>query len=406
MHRPGCGADLLRRARAVPRAAGADLGPGPGRPGRRGHRHRAPGDGAARRGRHPGQRDPAHPRGDGVVAGRRLHVRHRSRRRAVVGLGVRRRVLPGDEPGLRDLRGPPVLEAAPRDAARHPHRRLPRRHRPRDARGLRPRRGVHRRRDRPRGPGTPRLGPREVARARLPRDVHRGAALLRHPQRPAAQVPLDLGRCRRRHRHLGAGLGRLRVLRRQLRQLRQDLRLPGRRHRRPAVAVDHQHRAAVRRRGRLRDGAGSRAAGRHGGRGGAPAARPRHPQHREGAREGARGHRARATHPRGRRHRRHRRRQHRRVDRQRSGRRGRRPRARDAGAAGFGVTGTGGDSVGHEPTHAVRREGPRPAASPSGGAVALSPQAADASRGPVVALGAAGAVVGAAVWRLVRRGSS
>ncbi len=55
---------------------------------------------------------------------------------------------------------------------------------------------------------------------------------------------------------------------------------------------------------------------------------------------------------------------------------------------------------------AVRRQEPRPAASPSGGAVALSPQAADASRGPVVALGAAGAVVGAAVWRLIRRGSS
>ena len=54
--------------------------------------------------------------------------------------------------------------------------------------------------------------------------------------------------------------------------------------------------------------------------------------------------------------------------------------------------------------HAVRRELPRPADGPSGGPVALSPQAASASRGPVVALGAAGAVVGAAVWRLFRRG--
>ncbi len=42
-----------------------------------------------------------------------------------------------------------------------------------------------------------------------------GAALLRDAQRPAAEVPLDLGRCRRRHPGLGARLGRVRLLRRR-----------------------------------------------------------------------------------------------------------------------------------------------------------------------------------------------
>ena len=51
------------------------------------------------------------------------------------------------------------------------------------------------------------------------------------------------------------------------------------------------------------------------------------------------------------------------------------------------------------------RELPRPAAGPTGGAVALSPQAAAASRGPVMALGAAGAVVGATIWRVLKRQS-
>ena len=50
-----------------------------------------------------------------------------------------------------------------------------------------------------------------------------------------------------------SGIGRFRLLRRPLRQLRQDVRLAGRRHRVPAVAVDHQPGTPVRRRGRLRD---------------------------------------------------------------------------------------------------------------------------------------------------------
>ena len=51
----------------------------------------------------------------------------------------------------------------------------------------------------------------------LAADRRRGrrAALLRDAQRAAAEVPLDLGRRRRGHPGLGAGLGRLRVLRRR-----------------------------------------------------------------------------------------------------------------------------------------------------------------------------------------------
>ena len=98
-----------------------------------------------------------------------------------------------------------------------------------------------------------------------------------------------------------ARLGRVRVLRRELLQLQQDLRLPGRRHRVPALAVDHQPRAAVRRRARRRARARPRAPGRHARRGDHPAPRPRHPQERQGRREGARRHRPRsapATQPR------------------------------------------------------------------------------------------------------------
>jgi membrane protein len=69
------------------------------------------------------------------------------------------------------------------------------------------------------------------------------------------------------------------------------------------------------------------------------------------------------------------------------------------------ATVTDAEQVEADRQHELRAELPRPAASPSGGPAALSPQAADASRGPLVAIGATGAVMGAAIWRLVRRGS-
>ena len=77
--------------------------------------------------------------------------------------------------------------------------------------------------------------------------------VLRDTEHQTAEVSLD----QHRGGHRGAGLdrclGRLRLLRRPLLQLQQDLRLVGRRHRVPAVAVDHQPGLAVRRRARLRD---------------------------------------------------------------------------------------------------------------------------------------------------------
>ena len=110
----------------------------------------------------------------------------------------------------------------------------------------------------------------------------------------------------------------------------------------------------------------------HGRRGGAPAARPRHPQHREGAREGARGHRARAAHPRGRGRRRPTPRRSPGTGRQRLARRRSSPDARRC-------HGRRGRPPGCTP-YAVSCRDPRP--QPAGGPVALSPQAAAASRGP------------------------
>ena len=67
-----------------------------------------------------------------------------------------------------------------------------------------PRRHVDRQRDRARVRDGHRVAVRQVARAARHGDAHRRDALLRDPQREAAEVPLDLGRRRVRDRHLGA----------------------------------------------------------------------------------------------------------------------------------------------------------------------------------------------------------
>ena len=97
---------------------------------------------------------------------------------------------------------------------------------------------------------------RQVAGARRRRGAHRRDPLLRHAQREAAEVPLD------QHRAPLVAIvvwvvasAVVRLLRRQLQQLQQDVRRARGRHRLPAVAVDHQPGAAVRRRGGCRDGA-------------------------------------------------------------------------------------------------------------------------------------------------------
>ena len=66
------------------------------------------------------------------------------------------------------------------------------------------------------------------------------------PKREAPQVRLDNAGQRLRSGRLGHRLGRIRLLRRQLRLLQQDLRGTRRRRRVPGVAVDDEHRGAAR----------------------------------------------------------------------------------------------------------------------------------------------------------------
>ena len=118
----------------------------------------------AGRSRRGARRDPRAARELQRIAGGRPGLRHRSRGRDLVGVGLRRSVQPGDEPDLRDRRGAALLEAAPDAAARHDrHARARRRHR-RDPRDLGSgHRGARGRARRGRG-GRDRLGDREVAR--------------------------------------------------------------------------------------------------------------------------------------------------------------------------------------------------------------------------------------------------
>ena len=208
----------------------------------------------------------------GGEPGRRAGARHRPPRRPVVGLRLRQRLQPRDEPHLRDRRGAPDLEAAPRHAPHHARDGAAGRARRGRTRPDRPRRRGGGQRDRAGVDRRDRVEHRQVARAAGRRGPHRRPALLRHPQREAAQVPLDQRRRDRRHRGVGDRVGRVRLLRGELLQLRQDLRLAGRCHRVPAVAVDHQPGAALRCRARRRARARSSAPGRHRGRGGAAAA--------------------------------------------------------------------------------------------------------------------------------------
>jgi hypothetical protein len=296
VHRSRSRPHLLRRAGPVPGARRAGVDAGRVRAGavdrRRPAEDRRP-DRAGVRRRQPAadHRAPQH------LAGRRTRARPGSARCAVVGIRLRRGVRPCDEPRVRDRGGSPHLEAAPGAAARDPREPGAGRRRRGVAGADGTRRRGGRRPDRPRVDGDPRLGHREVAGAAGRRGRDRRAALLRHPQREAAEVPLDERRCRLRDRRVDPRLGGIRPLRRDVLELRQDLRLAGRHHRVPALAVADQRRAAVRRRARRRARARTPAAGRHGRRGDDPAAAARHPQHREGRRQAPQGRRRRPGDP-------------------------------------------------------------------------------------------------------------
>ena len=179
------------------------------------------------------------------------------------------RVQPRHEPRLRDRRGPPDLEAAP-GAARWSRSCLvviavlivaavvlSGRRRPR--RSARPS-GLERR-------DGDRLEHREVARDRRCSSSWRwrSSTTRRRTCGSRGSAGSASVRSSRIVVWVLASVG-LRVLRRELRQLRQDLRLAGRRDRVPALALDHQPGAAVRRRAGRRARARTRAAGRHRGR--------------------------------------------------------------------------------------------------------------------------------------------
>ena len=114
VHRPGRGADLLRRAGAVP---GHDRAAVAGRAVRAGAADRRHADSILEDARRRlGRRQRSPDTLDSLVAatpGGRRRVGRRPGDRAVVGVRVRRRVRPRDEPDVRGRRGPADLEAAP-----------------------------------------------------------------------------------------------------------------------------------------------------------------------------------------------------------------------------------------------------------------------------------------------------
>src|SRR5918993_764536 len=139
-------------------------------------------------------------------------------------LGLRRRLHARVQLDLRDRGGPPVLQAAAAADPRDADPRADARDRGRGADRQRPaghgdRRGGRARRHRADG-----LQHRQVARAARDRLADAGDPLLRGAQREAARLQVDLARQRAGRRGLDPGLGRLRVLRLQVRLLRQDLR--------------------------------------------------------------------------------------------------------------------------------------------------------------------------------------
>ncbi|CAA9494078.1 MAG: Ribonuclease BN, partial [uncultured Solirubrobacteraceae bacterium] len=274
-HRLGRGAHLLRRARAVSGAHRHGLDRRPGH--RSGHAHQdADRD---RRTDQPLRRRgaPGSDRVGQLEQGQVGHLRHRRHRaRPQRRLGVRGRVHAGLQPAVRGRRGPRLLQAAPaadrRDARDDPPagRRGGRRDRHRAAGRSR------RQRDRHRLHGRHGVGHREVAGAaghRRPDDL---GALLRRTQREAPGLQVHHRRQRTGRRGLDRRFGPVRVLRRELRLVRQDLRHAGRHHQLPRVVVDHQHRDPPGQRAQ-RGARAQRAArgGRHACREGTPAARAR-----------------------------------------------------------------------------------------------------------------------------------
>ena len=110
-----------------------------------------------------------------------------------------------------------------------------------------------RERDRGRSLGSHYLGHRQVASAAAGGRVHPGDPVLGVAERAPAGVPVGDPRRTDRRRPVGTRLRRVRVLRRELLVLQQDLRRDGLGDHLPRLAVDHQHRHPARRRAQRRD---------------------------------------------------------------------------------------------------------------------------------------------------------
>lgn len=254
VHRHRGRADVLFRAGDLPGTRRGVLDLRAGRPRQR--RHRCD----SRRGRGRGARCGGCPAG-AARAGVELvgdGFRARVRRTAghLVRIRIRRRIQPRDEPHLRDRRGAPGLEAQARSTPHHPDRHRADRRGARDPRGVGSGRAGGRRRHRPGRRRHHGVGDRQVAGPRARRRSDGGDPLLRDAEREAAEVPLDQPGVAAGDPRPGRRVGRLRPLRGQLLELRPHLRLARRDHHLPAVAVDREHRPAVRRRVRRRARAG------------------------------------------------------------------------------------------------------------------------------------------------------
>ena len=142
--------------------------------------------------------------------------------------------------------GRPFWLAAPGDADRHPGGHPPGSRGAGDADRVRSARIVDRLRARAQHPGGHGLEHREMAHHRAVRRPDRRDPLLHDAEREAAEVPMVVPRRDCRDPGVDRRLGRVHVLRLDIRELRQDLRLARRSRGRPAVALDHQPGAPVR----------------------------------------------------------------------------------------------------------------------------------------------------------------
>ena len=167
---------------------------------------------------------PGHPGRAAAGQHRGPDADHRRARRAVDGVRLRRRLHPRLERDLRGRGGPEVLHPAAAADPGHHRRRAAADPDHAGDRVQRQRGAGDRRRDRRRRHRGHHLEHRQVAGHHRDRQPDDRRALPRRAQREAAEVPVVHPRRLPRPGALGARLGRLRLLRRELRLVQQDVR--------------------------------------------------------------------------------------------------------------------------------------------------------------------------------------